>query len=360
MQLVGIRGRGAASNPANRFERIEVEPDPETLETDALDGDAQPAPRTLYLKDTSRTVIARNDSPDVGFDRSVNPYRGCEHGCVYCYARPTHEYLGFSAGLDFETRILVKEDAPSLLRAALSSPRWDPAPIAMSGVTDPYQPVERRLGLTRGCLTVLAEFRNPVGIVTKNHLVTRDTDLLAELASVGAARVMLSVTSLEPELQRAMEPRTSSPARRLAAIETLARAGVPVGVMVAPVVPGLTDHEIPAIVRAAADAGATGAAFIPLRLPWGVAELFEEWLRSRFPDRAERVLARVREIRGGRLNDARFGARMRGEGVYAESLRALFRGATARAGLDGDWPPLSTAAFRRPGTGEQLALFGPD
>lgn len=274
-----------------------------------------------------------------------------------CYARPTHEYLGFSAGLDFETRILVKEDAPELLRQELSSQRWRPAGIALSGVTDPYQPVERRLRLTRRCLEVLAEYRNPVSIVTKNHLVTRDADLLAELARDGAAAVALSITTLDPTLQRAMEPRTSTPERRLATVRALAEAGIPVAVMAAPMIPGLNDHELPAILQAAAEAGARYAGFIPLRLPLAVAGLFEEWLTLHFPDRRERVLGRVREIRGGRLNDARFGSRMRGEGVYAQHMRTLFRVAARRAGLETRWPPLSTAAFRRPDPAGQLGLF---
>jgi DNA repair photolyase len=274
-----------------------------------------------------------------------------------CYARPTHEYLGFSAGLDFETRILVKEDAPALLRRELSSPRWRPATIALSGVTDPYQPVERRLRLTRRCLEVLAEFRNPVGIVTKNHLVTRDADVLGALAAQGAAMVGISLTTLDASLQRVMEPRTSAPARRLAAIEMLAGNGIPVGVMTAPVIPGLNDHEIPALLQAAADAGARFAAFVPLRLPLGVAELFEQWLATHFPERKAKVLGRVREIREGRLNDPRFGSRMRGAGVYAEHIRSLFHAASRRAGLASRWPGLSTAAFRLPDTTDQLGLF---
>ena len=245
-----IRGRGAADNPPNRFEALAHAPDPEAIDPDG------PGPDTEFLKDPSRSLITYNDSPDVGFTASINPYRGCEHGCIYCYARPTHEYLGFSAGLDFETKILVKEDAPELLRRELSSPRWTPQVLAISGVTDPYQPVERRLELTRRCLEVLAEFRNPVAIITKNHLVTRDVDLLGELARHEAVAVYLSVTTLDPRLARTMEPRTSQPARRLAAIEALSRAGVPSGVLVAPVIPGLTDHEMPKIVAAAARAGA--------------------------------------------------------------------------------------------------------
>jgi DNA repair photolyase len=346
-----MRGRGAASNPANRFEPLHVLPGPAWADPD------DPGPQTVLLRDSTRTILSRNDSPDVGFAVSVNPYRGCEHGCIYCYARPTHEYLGFSAGLDFETRIVVKHDAPALLRAALMSPRWTPQPIAMSGVTDPYQPAERRLRITRGCLEVLAEFRNPVAMVTKNHLVTRDIDLLSELAAHRAAAVAVSVTSLRPRLQRVLEPRTAAPAKRLDAIRRLAAAGVPVRVMIAPVIPGLTDEEIPAILAAAAEAGARAASYIPLRLPHGVKDLFADWLETHFPDRRTRVLNRVREMRAGALNDPRFCSRMRGEGVYAEHLRQLFETARKRSGLEGGGFELSTAAFRRPPPGGQLGLF---
>src|SRR5512146_1165234 len=248
-----VRARGAATSPPNRFEEIAYRPDPEARDPD------DPAPQTRILRDATRTVIAHNDSPDVGFDSSINPYRGCEHGCAYCFARPFHEYLGFSAGLDFETKILAKPDAAELLRRELMKPSWMPKPIAMSGVTDPYQPAERRLKITRGCLAVLAEFRNPVIVITKNYLVTRDIDYLGELASHGAVSVNLSITSLRIDIQRVMEPRASTPARRLKAVEELAKAGIPVGVMVAPIVPGLTDTEMPAILKAAANAGAGGA-----------------------------------------------------------------------------------------------------
>lgn len=353
--LVALRGRGTAHNPVNRFVQIDFVPDGDFL--DAEEDDA-PGPRTVFLRDATKSILSHNDSPDVGFDVSVNPYRGCEHGCIYCFARPTHEYLGFSAGLDFETKILVKEDAPELLRQALASPKWEPKPIAMSGVTDCYQPAERKLRITRRCLEVLADFRNPVAIVTKNHLVTRDADVLSEMAAYGAAAVNVSVTSLDEKLQRVLEPRTSTPKRRLAAIETLAKAGVPVRVLVAPVIPGLTDHEIPAILKAVADAGATGAHYIPLRLPFALKELFESWLETHFPDRKEKVLGRIREIRGGKLNDANFGSRMRGEGVYADHLRALFNTARRKAGLEQGYEPLSTAHFRRPHDAKgQLGLF---
>jgi DNA repair photolyase len=252
----------------------------------------------------------------------------------------------------------VKEDAPALLRRELASPRWEPKTIGFSGVTDCYQPVERKLQLTRRCLEVIADFRNPVGIVTKNHLVTRDLDLFSELAKIGAVSVNLSVTTLDEKLQRVMEPRTSTPKRRLEAIEKLAAAGVPVRVLVAPVVPGLTDHEMPAILKAAAAAGARGAGFIPLRLPYALKELFERWLETHFPERKEKVLHRIREIRGGKLNDASFGSRMRGQGEYADQLRALFHAARRKAGIHNDIPPLSTAHFRRPHDARgQLGLF---
>ncbi len=345
-----LRGRGAAANPPTRFDRLWTERDPDWNDAD------DPAPRTQFFQDATVSIISYNDSPDIGFRASINPYRGCEHGCAYCYARPFHEYLGFSAGLDFETRILVKLDAPDLLRQELASPRWQPQVLALSGVTDPYQPVERRLHLTRKCLEVLAQFRNPVALVTKNHLITRDLDLLQSLASAQAAEANLSVTTLDADLARRLEPRTSSPRQRLDAIRTLANAGVPVGVLVAPIIPGLTDHEMPAILKAAADAGARWAGKEILRLPLSVAPLFVDWLNRNEPSRKERVLHRLRAMRGGRLNDPRFGTRMRGEGLFAEQLSRLFHVTCRRLGLTRGAPELSIAAFRRP-TGRQLSLF---
>ena len=346
MPLPTVRGRAIGWNPPNRFESLHVEREAWTDPDD-------PPPSTVLLRDATRSILSWNDSPDVGFDVGVNPYRGCEHACAYCYARPTHEYLGYSAGLDFETRILVKERAPELLRKALASRRWMPRTIALSGNTDCYQPAERRLRITRRCLEVLAEFRNPVGIVTKSYLVSRDVDLLAELASHDAAAVVLSVTTLDRDLQRSLEPRAATPSRRLGAIRVLADAGIPVGVNVAPVIPGLTDHEIPRILEAAADAGATFAGMIVLRLPHGVKEIFEGWLRQNVPDRAEKVLNRVRELRGGSLYDARFDVRGRGEGPWAEQLGAMFRVQCERLGL-GRSPSLSVEAFRRPGNPGQV------
>jgi DNA repair photolyase len=348
-QLISAH-RGVPENPANRFEKIHLEPDAD------WNPDDDPLPRTRFFKDHSQTVISHNDSPDIGFEASLNPYRGCEHGCIYCYARPTHEFLGFSAGLDFESKIMVKEDAPELLRKEMSSPKWQPQVIFMSGVTDCYQPVERKLKLTRRCLEVLAEFRNPVFIVTKNRLVTRDLDLLSELARHHSVGVWLSITTLDSELRKVMEPRTSPPAARLAAIRELSGAGIPVGVNVAPIIPGMTDHEMPAILKAAAEAGATSAGYTVVRLPYAVAPLFEKWLETHFPDRKEKVLNRLRAMRGGKLYDAQWGKRFSGEGIFANQIGQMFKVARRKAGIPNDGAELSTAAFRRAG-GAQLSLF---
>lgn len=350
------RGRGAAIDPVSRFTQREVVWDGDELDFEDATGEGAPD-RTRVFRDASRSVLSHNDSPDVPFDVSLNPYRGCEHGCSYCYARPTHEYLGLSAGLDFERRIFAKPDAPALLAAELAKPSWRPRHLAMSGVTDPYQPVERRLGITRGCLEVLAAHRQPVGVITKNALVTRDLDLLAELARWGAVRVAVSLTTLDEGLRRTLEPRTSTADDRLAAVRALADAGVPVGVNVAPVIPGLNDREVPALLEAAADHGAQGAAWTLLRLPGAVAAVFEDWLRAHAPLRAERVLARVRETRGGALSDPRFGHRHRGEGTYARQLAQLFDVHRRRVGLERAWPPLATEHFRVPGRVRQPGLF---
>ena len=349
------RGRGAARDLRNRFREIHVE----------LDPDAQPTgPPTTYLEDSSRQILVRNDSPDVGFDVGINPYRGCEHGCAYCYARPTHEYLGFSAGLDFESRIVVKRDAAKLLEQELARPRYEPTPIAFSGVTDAWQPVERKLGITRACLEVLAACAHPVGAVTKSHLVTRDVDLFAKIARAvesaerGAtgARVAISITTLDVRLARALEPRASSPTSRLDALRVLRDAGVSTHVMVAPVIPALTDHEIPSILAAAREAGAQTASYVLLRLPHGVKDVFRDWLTATVPDRAEKVLSRIRSLRGGGLDSAAFGERMRGSGPFAAQLRQLFQTMRARCGYAEHAIPLSSAAFRPPAVG-QLRLF---
>ncbi|MGH7899326.1 MAG: PA0069 family radical SAM protein, partial [Candidatus Binatia bacterium] len=341
-----IHGRGTQLDPPNRFDRLTIAADPD-LDSDPGE-DETPRPQTQFFRDATRSAIARNQSPDVSFETSINPYRGCEHGCVYCFARPTHETLGFSAGLDFETKILVKQDLPELLREELADPRWKPQVIAVSGVTDAYQPIERKLGITRRCLGVLAEFRNPVMIVTKNALVARDEDLLGELARHRAAAVFVSVTSLDAALQRVMEPRASPPARRLEAIEKLTAAGVPCGVLVAPVIPGLNDHEIPAILAAVAKAGAVSASYVPLRLPYAVKDLFERWLEDHFPDRKQKILGRIRSLRGGALNDPSFGSRLHGSGVFADEIEKLFDLARRRAGIGERRFDLSTEAFRRP------------
>jgi DNA repair photolyase len=359
-----IRGRGVAGNPGNRFESRRNVDDPGAPAPQAADDpDYSPdAPRrhplTQFISDHSQSIIACNNSPDVPFNASINAYRGCEHGCVYCFARPTHEYLGMSAGLDFETKILVKHEAPELLRKELSSKKWVPQVIACSGVTDCYQPMERKLLLTRRCLEVLLDFRNPVGIVTKNSLVTRDLDVLLELRKFECVQVFVSVTTLDPHLTQIMEPRTSVPARRLEAIRMLSGAGIPVGVLVAPVIPGLTDHEMPRILEAAKEAGAVGAGFVPLRLPWAVKDLFSDWLETHFPDRKEKVLNRIRSLRGGALNDPNHHTRMRGEGVWAEQIRQMFKVTTGRLELNERSYHSSTAHFRVPvGKGEQFGLF---
>ena len=345
-----LRGRGSANNPKNRFESIERVPEPPE------DSEEVPSPQTQFFSDSSKSIIAYNESPDVGFDASVNPYRGCEHGCVYCYARPSHEYLGYSAGLDFETKILVKEDAPALLRKELSSPKWQPQLVSLSGNTDCYQPVEKQKQLTRHCLEVFLEFRNPVVIVTKNHLVTRDIDILSKLAKFDCIGVTLSLSTLDHQLASLMEPRASRPARRLAAIRKLADAGVPVGYLQAPMIPGLTDSEAPAIGLAASEAGATFAGYVALRLPFAVKELFEQWLDQHYPAKKDKILHRVREIRGGQLNDPNFKSRMRGEGIYAEQMAKLFELARNKSGIIERWPKFTTEHFRRPGK-DQLSLF---
>jgi DNA repair photolyase len=348
------RGRAAATNPATRFDRLHVVEDPSALDDDSL----RQVP-TLFFRDSSRSALARNDSPDIPFTYSLNPYRGCEHGCIYCYARPSHEYLGFSAGLDFETRILVKEDAPELLEQTFRRASWEPQLVALSGNTDPYQPVERRLGLTRRCLEVFLKYRNPVSVVTKNRLVLRDLDLLTELAAMNLVRVTVSITTLDPSITAVMEPRTARPELRLKTIEQLAGAGIPVGVNVAPVIPGLTDEEMPAILKQAAASGATSAYYQIVRLPLVVKELFVDWLHRNFPDRADKIVRRLLELHGGRLNESEFVLRMRGRGEWAETIDRLFKITCKKLGIGRKQVPLATHHFRRD-PGPQLDLFGPE
>ena len=337
-------GRVALSNSSSRFDD-----EKKIRTTDGWDIEEELPPlRTTLTRDATRTILARNTSPDVPFDRSINPYRGCEHGCIYCFARPTHAYLGLSPGLDFETKILFKPEAAKLLMAELAAPKYRPDVVAMGTNTDPYQPVERDLKITRQILSVLSDFNNPVGIVTKNHLVTRDIDILADMARRNLAEVFLSVTTLDKDLARTMEPRASAPHRRIEAIRALAAAGVPVGVMTAPMIPGLNDHEMEAILEAANEAGATRAGFTVLRLPLEIKELFEEWLRQHRPDRAERVLSLIRQMRGGALYQAEFGVRMKGEGPIAQLLAARFSAAVKRLGLNRIRYRLDTQRFAVP------------
>jgi len=351
-----IPGRGPNLNPANRFEPLHVAPDGEWLDAEFAATGSVPHPRTQFFHDGTESILVHNDSPDVGPGWGLNCYRGCEHGCAYCFARPYHDYLGWSSGIDFETKILVKTRAPQLLRAELAARKWRPEPIMMSGVTDCYQPAERHFRLTRQCLEVLAEFRQPVGILTKNFLVTRDLDLLAELARWQCAAVNVTIVTLDADLAGRLEPRAARPEHRLRAIRLLADAGVPVGVMVAPVIPGLTDHELPGILAAAAAAGARRASYVTLRLPYTVKDVFLKWLDDHEPGKKERVLSRIREMRGGKLYDATFGDRLRGQGIFAEQIRQMFEVATRRAGLNREETPLSTVHFRRPG-GVQLELL---
>jgi DNA repair photolyase len=352
-----VKGRGAVSNRTGRFEahataRIDdgwLLHDPE---------EEAPRPRTTLAVDAARSVIARNDSPDVPFDRSVNPYRGCEHGCVYCFARPTHAYLGLSPGLDFETRLFWKPDAPALLEAELRRAGYEADVLALGANTDPYQPAERETGLTRRILEVLRDFRHPVGVVTKSALVLRDLDILAGMARDGLASVAVSVTTLDRGLARAMEPRASAPARRIEAIRALSEAGVPTSVLASPMIPGLNDHELEAILEAAAGAGARGANTILLRLPLEIADLFREWLEAHVPDRAARVLSLVRQSRGGALYRSAFGERMRGTGPYADMLAKRLELARRRLGLDRRRWDLRTDLFRPPPrAGDQLSLL---
>ncbi|VTR95336.1 radical sam protein : Radical SAM OS=Planctomyces maris DSM 8797 GN=PM8797T_09934 PE=4 SV=1: Radical_SAM [Gemmata massiliana] len=345
---IGLIGRGSNLQPVSRFDSTSKVLALDVIDLDADDIATLSNPATEFIPDRTKSVISENDSPDVGFRYSLNPYRGCEHGCSYCYARPTHEYLGFDAGLGFETKIVVKHDAPKLFRAFLARDAWVPEPIALSGVTDPYQPCERRFRLTRRCLEVAAVSNQPMSIITKNALVVRDLDLLAPMATEGLVHVNVSIGTLNAALARSMEPRASTPLARLRAVRELSAAGLPVRVLVAPIIPGLNDAEIPTILEAVKEAGASAAAYTMLRLPWAVAPVFMDWMARTFPERVERVEGRVRDARGGRLNNSAFDQRMTGTGVYAELIRRVFRVFARRFGLNGGLPPYDCSKFQPP------------
>jgi len=347
-------GRAATSNPQVRFDRFSAQ----VVDDGWYQDPDLPVLRTHVRDEIARTVISRNKSPDLSFDRTINPYRGCEHGCIYCFARPSHAYLGLSPGLDFETQLVARPNAPALLRKELSNPRYIPATIAIGTNTDPYQPIEKTREIMRAILAVLRDFNHPVAIVTKGTLIERDTDILGDMAARGLVRVGVSITTLDPKTSRAMEPRVPSPAARLRTIRRLTDAGIPVRVMVAPVVPALTDHELEAILTAAHAAGAVAASSIVLRLPREVSVLFRDWLQAAYPDRAARVMGRVRELHGGQDYDPHFGTRMVGQGPWAAMIQQRFKLATRKLGLDRSLPALRTDLFSRPPQrGDQLSFL---
>lgn len=355
-QDVLARGRSSRSNASGRFEKLQAEDFDDGWGRD--EGDEVPKLEASLTAEAAKTILSRNESPDLGFDRSINPYRGCEHGCIYCFARPSHAYLGLSPGLDFETKLYFKPNAADLLRHELSKPGYAPERVQLGANTDCYQPVEKRLGITRQVLEVLQEFNHPLGITTKSHLVTRDIDILAAMAKKGLVVVVLSVTTLDNRLARSMEPRASAPHRWLEAIRELSQAGIPTIVNVAPIIPGLTDHEIEAIMERAAGAGARYAHYSLVRLSHELGDLFKQWLAAERPDRAEHVMSLIRQTRDGKENDARFGKRMVGEGPVAELIRQRFHMARRRLGLDRKIGMLSTELFAvPPRAGDQLSLF---
>ncbi len=353
------RGRGALSNVVGRYERQTRVLVDDGWDDGWRDDDLSPPPlRTEVIRDATRTIIARNQSPDISFDRSINPYRGCEHGCIYCFARPTHAYLGMSPGIDFESRLFAKPNAAELLAKELSAPGYVPRTIAMGTNTDPYQPIEKKMRITRSILEVLREFRHPVGIVTKSPLILRDVDILSEMAEMGLAKAALSITTLDRKLARMMEPRAGTPSRRLQAIKGLSDAGIPTAVMFAPAIPALNDGEMEAVLRAATEMGARSAGYVLLRLPLEIKDLFREWLEGNVPDRAKHVMSLVRQMRGGKDYDSQWSTRMRGTGPYAEMLARRFHMAVKRFGLNQPRAPLDTTRFKRPPRpGEQLALL---
>jgi len=352
-----IKGRGSISNNRSRFEGWRREPNFDDRGYEEFGDEEPPKPKTTVWMQQAKSIIATNRSPDIPFDASINPYQGCEHGCVYCYARPSHAYLGLSPGLDFETKLFAKENAAKLLEAELANKRYVPQSIALGANTDPYQPIERELNITRSILEVLERYNHPLSITTKSALVTRDIDILERMARKNLARVFISVTSLQNEISRTLEPRASAPARRLAAISRLSVAGIPVGVLIAPVIPGITDIELEAIVGSAAAAGASSAAYILLRLPREVETLFSEWLQVYYPLRAKHVESILSQMRGGKAYDATFGSRMTGTGVFADLLRSRFALACKKNGLDRERAGLRTDLFIRPRNTSQLDLF---
>jgi DNA repair photolyase len=351
-----FKGRGAQSNPKNRFEKLSIDAENPEFNIPVDEEPAKIQPQTVFYKDESKSVISKNDSPDINFDYSFNPYRGCEHGCIYCYARPTHEFLGFSSGIDFESKIMVKENAPQLLEAEFKKKSYKPDLIEFCGNTDCYQPIERKLGITRKALQVCSEYRNPVSIITKNSLVLRDIDILKDMAALNLVSVMLSITTLDKDLANKMEPRTSIPERRLMVIEELAKNNIPVGVNVAPVIPGLNDKEILEILKRASGCGALFAGYILIRLPHSVKDLFSDWLMREMPDRANKILNQIKAMHGGKLNESEFGKRFRGEGKTAQAINNLFRLSCKRYNLNKERINLTNSLFRRT-SGDQLELF---
>ena len=357
------KGRGAVSNIAHRFESVAREPDSDAAEAERhamLEGDDEPLPAlaTSTTLETAKSLITYNESPDIGFDRSINPYRGCEHGCIYCFARPTHSYLNLSPGLDFETKLVAKRNAVELLQRELAAPGYKPKVIALGVITDAYQPIERELKLTRGIVEVLTRAHHPFGLITKSALIERDIDLLTPVAAKGVVAATISITTLDHSLSRILEPRAASPARRLRTVSTLAAAGIPVTVNVAPIIPFINEPEIERVLESAAEAGAWQAHYTVLRLPWEVAPLFMQWLEAHFPDRAERVMNRVRDMRGGKNYDSQFGKRMTGEGAWAALIRQRFEKATAKLRLNREIPPLRNDLFIAPQLATpQLDLF---
>ena len=355
-QITAVRGRGARSNASGRFESQAREAFDDCWTPD----DVEPVQLTTTVTpEKAKTIITHNDSPDVGFSASINPYRGCEHGCIYCYARPAHAYMGLSPGLDFESKLFFKPGAGELLERELSKPRYVPEVIHIGGNTDPYQPQERRLRVTRQVIEVLARFNHPFSIITKSALILRDLDLIAPMAEKNLVRVAVSITTLDRKLARSMEPRAATPEKRIATVKALAEAGVPTSVMFAPAIPGLNDHEMEAVLERSAAAGARGAGFVTLRLPMEIAELFQEWLATDHPDRASRVMSLVRQMRGGKDYDADWGSRMKGAGPVADLMNTRFHAAKRRYGLDQSWGALDLGKFRvPPKTGDQIDLFG--